>query len=140
MNKHRSLLVGRSELGRTVLAGLPFSPEELIAQVQGQIIADPHYESNYCMEFDVGRVLEPAPPFRYLNHSCAPNCELILWEDEEYPDNPELCLHALTSVQRGDELTIDYGWGAAAAIPCQCGSANCRGWIVEDGQLAAVQQ
>jgi len=29
----------------------------------------------YCMDIGNGRVLEPHAPFRYVNHSCEPNCE-----------------------------------------------------------------
>ena len=54
-----------------------------IARVSGDIIHDPNYGSDYCIDAGDGKVLEPAPPFCYLNHSCEPNCELMVYEEKE---------------------------------------------------------
>lgn len=54
-----------------------------IAKVSGLLIHDPHYGSDYCIDAGDGKVLEPAPPFCYLNHSCEPNCELMVYDDEK---------------------------------------------------------
>lgn len=40
---------------------------------------------------------------RYLNHSCAPNCEAII------EDDAHIMIYALTDISKGDELTYDYG-------------------------------
>ena len=83
--------------------------------------------------------LEPAAPFRYANHSCDPNCELCSWEETEGDITPDrVWFTALRAIQPGEELTIDYAWEADAAIPCGCGSANCRGWIVDEADLEEV--
>ncbi|MDR1478083.1 MAG: hypothetical protein LBJ00_03990 [Planctomycetaceae bacterium] len=47
-----------------------------IARVPGKIIIDPEYSSEYCIDAGNDKVLEPAPPFCYLNHACEPNCLL----------------------------------------------------------------
>jgi SET domain-containing protein len=51
-----------------------------------------------------------------------------------------LWLQALTPIEPGDELTIDYGWPADVAIPCVCDAAGCRGWIVSLAELPLLMQ
>jgi SET domain-containing protein len=90
------------------------------------------------MEFDEHRSLEPAAPFRFLNHSCRPNCELVVTEIEEEDGTPagvEMWVETLSDIRRGEQLTIDYAWPADSAIPCECGSPDCRGWVVAASQL-----
>ena len=61
-----------------------FIPEGTsIARVSGHVIHDPDYSSDYCIDAGDGKVLEPAPPFCYLNHACEPNCELMVYVPEE---------------------------------------------------------
>ena len=61
-----------------------FIPEgTAIARVSGHVIHDHNYSSDYCIDAGDGMVLEPAPPFCYLNHSCEPNCELMVYVHEE---------------------------------------------------------
>ncbi len=43
----------------------------------------------------------------------------------------DLRVEAIQPIKKGDEITIDYAWPAAWAIPCHCGSPHCRGWIVD---------
>ena len=126
--------VGRTPLGRGVFARRRFRPQHVIGVVRGQVIDDPDYSSDYCIELNEGRGLEPAAPFRFLNHSCEPNCELFSWETDEAAPPDRLWLQALRSIEPGEELTIDYAWPAGAAIPCGCGAVACRGWIVSADQ------
>ncbi len=114
-------------------------PHEIIGEVTGKIVHQTGYGSEYCIDLDPGRALEPDAPFRYANHSCDPNCELCSWEETEGDITPDrVWFTALRAIQPGEELTIDYAWDADAAIPCGCGSANCRGWIVEESELEDV--
>jgi len=57
-----------------------------IAKVSGQVIHDPNYGSDYCIDAGENKVLEPAPPFCYLNHACEPNCQLMHYVKEEDAD------------------------------------------------------
>lgn len=109
-----------------------FAVHEIVGQVQGTVIDDAEYESDYCMEIGDHSALEPAPPFRYLNHSCRPNCALIEMQ-VEYEDGtggPELWLKVERDIAPGEQMTIDYAWPVAHATPCSCGCHNCRKWIV----------
>ena len=75
--------IGRTSYGFGVFA-FAFIPEGTpIARVSGDIIHDPNYSSDYCIDAGEGKVLEPAPPFCYLNHSCEPNCELMVYDAGE---------------------------------------------------------
>jgi len=127
--------IGRTSLGRGVFARRRFRLEQVIGVVRGRVVNDPDYGSDYCIELGEGRGLEPAAPFRYLNHSCEPNCELFSRETNEAAIPDRLWLQALRSIEPGEELTIDYAWPAEEAIPCGCSAVGCRGWIV-----AAEQQ
>lgn len=70
---------------------------------------------------------------RYVNHSCAPNCEALCFDDHMY-------FYALRDITRGEELTFDYRLNASStrrptrrarvAHACRCGSANCRGTML----------
>ena len=130
--------------GLGVFADAPVKRGRAVGRVLGDL-KPVDFRSCYCVEF-AGAVLEPNEPYRFLNHSCDPNCEFIEWEIEdqfesvlgEAPKSQktfELWLHALRDVQKGEELTIDYGWSWQFAIPCKCGSPLCRGWICRLDEL-----
>lgn len=69
---------------------------------------------------------------RWINHSCAPNCET----NEE--DN-RIFVYALRSIHSGEELFYDYKIVPAERrtkklekeFACRCGSASCRGTMLE---------
>lgn len=138
MRRRKSINVAVSKLGRAVFARRPFTSSMRIGRVIGEIVCGAEYGSNYCMEFGDGRVLEPKPPFRYLNHSCEPNCELVIWEYED-PADWEIHVYATRRIKPGEELTIDYAWSGESAIPCACGSESCRGWIVSSDEIPRVE-
>jgi hypothetical protein len=60
-----------------------------IARIAGKIVIDPDYGSDYCISAGDGKVLEPAPPFCYLNHACEPNCLLTQYVRECDETNEE---------------------------------------------------
>lgn len=130
--------VARAAVGKGVFARKDIPAETWIGPVSGRIIDDPHYASTYCIDLGGSLSLEPRAPFRYLNHSCAPNCVLVV-HDVEYEDGTpapaEVGLETLRTIAAGEELTIDYAWSADGAIPCLCGAENCRGWVVDAAEL-----
>jgi SET domain-containing protein len=64
---------------------------------------------------------------RWINHSCAPNCESEVEEGRVYID-------ALRDISPGEELTYDYQLyldephtaKAKRENPCHCGTRRCR--------------
>jgi SET domain-containing protein len=66
---------------------------------------------------------------RYVNHSCDPNCEAVIYEDN-------VLIEALRPIQPGEELFIDYCLvlsdpSLVEAYRCCCGSHNCRGTMLD---------
>ena len=125
--------IALTHIGQGVFATQSFKAKESIGQVRGKTIYDPEYQSNYCIELGDDRVLEPIPPFRYLNHSCHPNCKLVT-------ENDKIWINTIRPINPGDQLTIDYAWPAESAIPCACGKKNCRGWIVDKKELKLLEK
>jgi hypothetical protein len=135
-SRARKVRVGRSANGRGVFAERAFLAEEVIGEIRGRIIDDADYGSVYSIDLGGTLTLEPRPPFRYLNHSCRPNCLLFMYEGHADPaEDRRTWLQALRPISPGEELTIDYAWPADAAIPCGCGSEDCRGWIIDSDDL-----
>lgn len=68
---------------------------------------------------------------RYVNHSCAPNCEA----DEL---GGRIFITSIRDIPAGAELTYDYNMEAPSPLPrdwrrryaCRCGAPRCRGTIV----------
>lgn len=132
------LEVRPARYGLGVFAVKPLPAAASLGRVRGKLHPGADYGSEYCIELDMALSLEPHAPFRFLNHSCQPNCELVLVTPEEDPDSsgrPEIWVETLRAIEPGQQLTIDYGWTAEAAIPCGCGVPQCRGWIVSPDEV-----
>lgn len=131
-----------SNHGRGLYAIRSLAKGSVLGQVSGEVVDHDKRDPMYLMDVGNDLLLLPHAPFRYLNHSCEPNCELFGWEDEE--PNPEtgatdLFVGALRGIKPGSELTIDYSWPAHIAIPCGCRSKKCRGWIVCESERHLVK-
>jgi hypothetical protein len=115
--------IARTSRGLGVFAQQRYFARRLIGEVQGTVIDDWGYESRYCMDLGDSRCLEPAAPFRYVNHSCQPNC-FIQWRDvtsdRQREPQRRMFLLAIDDIAVGDELTIDYAWPAHMTMPCRC--------------------
>jgi uncharacterized protein len=66
-------------------------------------------------------------PARFLNHSCAPNCEAIV-------DDGRVWIVASRDIQAGQEITFNYSYDLTdlEEHPCRCGAPNCVGYIVAE--------
>lgn len=138
---NREVRIARSRTGLGVYAQRRYQAEEIIGEIQGEVIDDASYSSNYCMDMGGARCLEPAAPFRFVNHSCEPNCYFDSYEvvsATESKPRRRIFLMAWDPIAPGEQLTIDYRWPANMAIPCLCGAKTCRGWIVDPEQLGEV--
>jgi uncharacterized protein len=66
---------------------------------------------------------------RYINHSCAPNCEAI-------QVGKQIFIFAKKPIHAGDELTYDYAYEVEDPEPglykCICGAPKCRGTMVKN--------
>ncbi|MBP6773544.1 MAG: SET domain-containing protein-lysine N-methyltransferase [Gemmatimonadaceae bacterium] len=68
---------------------------------------------------------------RFLNHSCAPNCDAVIEEGRIWIDT-------IHDIEPGEELVYDYAYilnerhspAAKRKYPCHCGAITCRGTIL----------
>ncbi len=68
---------------------------------------------------------------RYINHSCAPNCDAVI-------DDGRIWIETVHDIEPGEELAYDYAYtlevrhtpAAKRRYPCHCGAATCRGTIL----------
>lgn len=75
---------------------------------------------------------------RWINHSCAPNCEAVLVEDEDNPKRSRVFIESIRTIKPGEELTYDYGIRLAERHTqrlkkiwaCRCGAKNCTGTML----------
>jgi SET domain-containing protein len=66
-------------------------------------------------------------PARFLNHSCAPNCEAQL-------EDGRIWIVATRQIRAGEELTFNYSYDLEdyREHPCNCGAPGCVGYIVAE--------
>ena len=86
--------------------------------------------SVYIFELNNKYDIDGTPEYnraKYINHSCNPNCEVDIINDE-------IWISSIKNIKKNDELTYDYGY---AFDPddykdhiCKCGSNNCIGYII----------
>lgn len=77
---------------------------------------------------------------RWINHSCRPNCEAVVEEDDKgRRDKDKVFIEATRRIKPGEELTYNYGitldephtpkakklWG------CRCGAKDCTGTMLQ---------
>ena len=75
---------------------------------------------------------------RFVNHSCAPNCEIQKWSVNGLP---RMALFSLKDISPFEELSYDYNFSlfnAAEGQPCKCESVQCRGVIGGKSQRVNV--
>ena len=138
--REQGVRVGPATFGLGVFSLRSFSAQEVVGPIEGDIFDGDEYESDYCMALGENSALEPNAPFRFLNHSCQPNCSFLEYEIEydDGTEGSELWLAVEADIEPGEQMTIDYGWPAESAVPCGCGSPECRKWIVAADELGQV--
>ncbi|XP_045479321.1 probable histone-lysine N-methyltransferase set-23 isoform X1 [Harmonia axyridis] len=74
---------------------------------------------------------------RYINHSCEPNCELIIVRIHN--NFPKLCIFAKEKINIGEELSFNYGdtviednQSVGQSIECLCGKMECKKFLPFD--------
>ncbi len=77
---------------------------------------------------------------RWINHSCDPNCEALLIENEDGdPAKDRVVIESLREIRRGEELTYNYGIvleerhtaRLKKLWECRCGSPKCTGTLLQ---------
>jgi SET domain-containing protein len=122
----------------------PIASETEIIQYVGEKIdkleslrrcqADNPYIFYIDENFDIDGAVEWNPA-RLLNHSCAPNCEA------QMDDENRIWIVAVRDIATGEELTFNYGYDLEnyREHPCACGAAECVGYIVAEEHHSAIR-
>jgi uncharacterized protein len=131
--------------GRGVFARVAIEKGERIVEYKGERIsveeADRRYDDetrgrhhtflfavNERVVIDASHVGNDA---RYINHSCAPNCEAIM-------ERGRIFIYAKRAIAAGVELAYDYAYTTDDSYtleerrrlyPCRCGAKTCRGTL-----------
>ena len=140
------VVVRRSEIhGRGIFAGNRIAKGARIIEYTGERISHAeadrryarlHENSPHTMLFAAtDKVVIDATkrggPARWINHSCAPNCEANEEEGRVFID-------AIRAIRPGEELSYDYSLvleerhtpKLKREHPCYCGARNCRGTLL----------
>ena len=85
-------------------------------------------------EFDIDGAVDWNPA-RFINHSCAPNCEAQ--EEDEH-----IWIIALRKLNAGEELTFNYGYDLQDYEEhlCCCGAEECIGFMVAEEHFEDVRR
>jgi len=132
--------------GRGVFAAVTISIGDPVLEYKGEIIsakeAQRRYERStaedghtFFFGLDDGRMIDGAQggnSARWINHSCAPNCEAEQEGDRVF-------IRATRTIEEGAEIFIDYALDVegrrTAALKrlygCRCGARRCRGTMLD---------
>jgi SET domain-containing protein len=135
--------------GKGVFALCPIKKGERILEYKGEVIGWPEAlrrhphdpaQPNHTFYFtlDDDHVIDGkvgGNSSRWINHSCAPNCEAELVEGK---GRPRVYIETRRNIKAGEELFFDYGLviderhtrKVKSEYACWCGSKNCRGTML----------
>lgn len=103
--------------------------EELARRLQHKV--EQKDENYYFLTVDSELTIDAGPKgnlARFINHSCEPNCETMLWK---VGGAQAVGLFAIKDIKVGDELTFNYNFeskGDKKKI-CHCNATKCSGYI-----------
>jgi cyanophycin synthetase len=119
--------------GRAVVASRGISVGETVLKAWGP---QAPRRSPHSMQVDVNTHILPDGVMVLVNHSCDPNCGVLI-----RPAGREIEVRALRQIAPGEEITFDYNTFEYeidhAGRACQCGAANCRGRVPGFKHVAA---
>jgi len=110
MSNQKQFKVFRSSTGLGLKALRSFKKEEELIEYTGQRISNEktygmanrylfYLNDKYCLDGS-----SRANIARYINHSCSPNSQAVLSNDEQ-----SITIEAIKPIEEGDEIVIDYG-------------------------------
>ena len=116
-------------------AGERLTPDEAEARYP-DVTDDRHHTYLFAIDGeDGGEVVIDAAvdgnEARFINHSCAPNCDAVV-------ERGRIWIDTIREIVQGEELAYDYAYileerhtpAAKRRFPCHCGAATCRGTIL----------
>lgn len=140
--------------GNGVFAVAPIARGEQIAEYKGRLLTVEEADDEYADTMETGHTFlftlndeyvidanVKGNVARWINHSCKPNCEPLLVEDEKGRTHKDrVIIEAKRAIKPGEELTYDYG--ITLDVPhtnklkkiwaCRCGAKNCTGTMLKE--------
>lgn len=139
--------------GNGVFAVAPIRKGETVIEYKGRLITHAQADRLYGDGADTGHTFlftlneryildanRDGNTARWINHSCAPNCEALVYEsDDGNPRHDRVVIEALRDIAPGEELT--YNYGIVLDVPhtprmkklwaCRCGAPGCTGTLLQ---------
>ncbi|GLV35862.1 Nuclear receptor binding SET domain protein [Carabus blaptoides fortunei] len=121
----------------------PIKKGSFVIEYVGEVINEKEYrrrmkrkheqkdENYYFLTIDKDRMIDAGPKgnvARFMNHSCAPNCETQKWTVN---GDTRVGLFAIMDILTGTELTFNYNLECIGEEKkeCHCKASNCSGFI-----------
>ena len=148
------IVTRRSQIhGNGVFAATEIPTGTRLIQYKGKLLTHAQSDRLYADSADTGHTFlfvlndsyvldanQDGNSARWINHSCDPNCEAVLVENERGdPRRDRLYVESIRPIARGEELT--YNYGIVLDVPhtpkmkriwaCRCGSTGCTGTILQ---------
>ena len=124
--------LGASPHGEAVLAVQELAPDIPVFPLIGTLT---HLPDTYTIQIGAYTHLLPdGQLWRYLNHSCVPNCHI---------DFNTWMLVTTRAIHCNEELTFNYlttEWEMVSPFVCQCGALHCYGFVAGFKYLTPTQQ
>ncbi len=139
--------------GNGVFATAPIKKGERVIRYKGQLRTHADVDRAYAEEPDSGHtflftlndkyVIDAnidGNDARWINHSCAPNCEAAYLEhDSGKKRKDRIYIEAMRVIAPGEELTYNYGIVLAEKYTaelkrlwaCKCGAKDCTGTMLQ---------
>jgi hypothetical protein len=129
--------------GWGVRARQSIAKSTLILEYTGEICSAAEFERrmlvrykgdnhHYCLAMDNKIMIDAhraGSECRFVNHSCAPNCEMQKWSVQGLP---RMGVFALKDILPGEEICYDYNFSlfnSDEGQECRCGAKECWGII-----------
>jgi SET domain-containing protein len=128
MKDTENYTVRRSSAGLGLFASAPFKKGDLVIEYTGEVISDEEAQrrgGKYLFELNDQWTIDGKARHnvaRYINHSCRPNCEPQLNDDETH-----VFIYAKRKITPGEELTYNYGTDYFKRVikPAGCRCTKC---------------
>lgn len=139
--------------GNGVFATAPIAKGERVVRYKGEVRRHADVDAEYAGHDETGHtflfslndeyVIDAnidGNVARWINHSCAPNCEAVQEENAKGKKHKDkVYIHATRDIAAGEELSYNYGIvldepytpALKKLWECRCGSAKCTGTMLQ---------
>ncbi len=83
-------------------------------------------QSDYLFQLNAKVFIDGKNTARYINHSCDPNCEVVIIRRH-------IWIRSIRAIKKGEELVFNYNYDLEESkdYPCACRALRCTGYILD---------